>query len=186
MRAFVAIKTPPNPALERCHRSLSSLGGGVKAVLPANMHLTLKFIGETALRPSDILMALERATSAHPRFVLGPSGPGAFPNWSRPNVVWIGLGEARPCEELARSIEDELGSSFSIPEETRPFSPHLTLARVKGPARTSDLRSIAEEACGSLMEWGYVVPVDDVHLMGSQLTPCGPIYETLGKVPLGG
>jgi 2'-5' RNA ligase len=186
MRAFVAIVAPQHPAFDKACTALGALGGSVKAVPAPNLHLTLRFIGETSIPVQDLLMALETASAGHPPFVMVPTSAGAFPNWSRPSVVWIGFGDGGHASELARSIDSTLGEVFSIEPESRPFSAHLTLARVKGPSRVGDLRRAAEGALTSLSSDHYSIPVSAIDLMISTLTPKGPIYEGAGRVFLRG
>jgi 2'-5' RNA ligase len=186
MRAFVAIDAPHHPAFEKACAALGALGSTVKSVPAPNLHLTLRFIGETSIPVHDLLMALETASAGHPPFTMVPTTAGAFPSWSRPSVVWIGFGDGGNASELVRSIDRVLSEVFSIGPESRPFSAHLTLARVKGPSRVGDMRWAAEGALTSLSSDHYSIPVSAMDLMSSTLTPKGPIYEEAGRVLLRG
>jgi 2'-5' RNA ligase len=186
MRAFVAIRVPEHPALEACFSALSRLGGSVKPVPTGSMHLTLKFIGEIAVPAGDLVASMDSAAAPHIPFVLRPSGAGAFPGWSRPNVAWIGFDDGDALRSLALSVENALYSDLSIPLDTRPFSAHLTLARLKGPCDVRAVRAAAEACASALASDGYTVPVGSISLMSSTLTPRGPVYDEVGRAPLRG
>ena len=114
----------------------------VKWSAPANMHLTLKFLGdipESLVPPICSKMDILAETQAG--FTLQAQGAGMFPSAARPRVIWVGLGQSRPLVELASRLDQSL-SALRIPVEERPFSPHLTIGRVAERLDGADLREL--------------------------------------------
>ena len=135
IRSFIAIELSPEirQSLARLQEKLKAAGNPpVRWVDPANIHLTLKFLGDIDSGITGrITAALEAAArDTHPCSI-EVSGLGVFPNPRRVQVVWVGLtGEMEKLNRLQKSIEDGL-MPLGFPPEGRAFSPHLTLARVK-------------------------------------------------------
>lgn len=132
LRTFVAVKLPASPELRSALRSLAAMRWPVVAVSPDEMHITLKFLGDT---PADQLEAIRQqitqTVAGQSSFVLRIEGVGAFPNADRPSVLWGGLANAEPLVTLAERLEAAL-EPLGFLRESRPFHPHLTLARIKG------------------------------------------------------
>ncbi len=179
-RAFIAVNIPPLPSLHRLNGHLTRLGRGVKPVPPALMHLTLRFIGDMDEQLTEpVLGAIRSAAAETSPLTLYLHGLGAFPGRQRPSVIWAGIAPPEPVTELAGAIARGL-EPLGLPPERRPFTPHLTVARV---------RSRPPAALGALMDrfagqsWGEV-RITAIDLMKSTLTPRGPVYQSLGQVPL--
>lgn len=140
VRLFVGLPLPAacQEELARLRAGLTRLCRSFRSRLawsnPATWHLTLKFIGHAARADLPEIIAALGAVPFAP-FDLRPGGGGFFPSPGRPRVVWIGLtqGEAE-CSDLAGRVDAAL-AGLGCPAEARPFTPHLTLARVKVPAR---------------------------------------------------
>ena len=135
IRAFIAVELPPavREAVEGVVRELrSGIGDGVRWVRPEGVHLTLKFLGDIdADSVPAISDGLDRCAASAAPFDLFLEGVGVFPNARRPRVVWIGLGGAlEPLLALQHSIDREL-EGLGFARERRPFTPHLTLGRVR-------------------------------------------------------
>jgi 2'-5' RNA ligase len=146
-----------------------------------NVHLTLKFLGEVDhARLGTLGEALARATASCSSFSLVIERLGAFPSLSRPRVLWAGVGEgAGAAGALAGLVEAAL-APLGFPGQTRAFSAHVTLGRVRTPRAD---RSLAEA-----LDRGGVFgrqPVDRVSLMRSELSPRGARYTELAAFPLG-
>jgi RNA 2',3'-cyclic 3'-phosphodiesterase len=132
-RLFVAVELPAAwvDAAARMQAALRATAPRLRYPRPDGIHLTLKFIGETS---SDRGAAIEATLagvplpSPPPRLELGL--PGHFGGSRAPRVVWVGLrGDLGPLGTLQRAVDRAL-APLGIAAETRPFSPHLTLARV--------------------------------------------------------
>jgi len=193
LRAFIAIELDGASlrALGALQQRLKKTPGAqhVKWVAPESMHLTLKFIGDLdSGRVAQVLDAMRHACDGSAPFELILQGLGAFPNLNRPNVIWAGVsGQVASAARIARRLEDEC-VGLGIERETRPFSPHLTLGRVKrevGPGELAQVgdsirRSAAGVGVGEIGRFG----VRAVYLMRSDLKPTGAVYSSLGQVPL--
>jgi len=136
MRLFIALD-PSEQVRARFAallRQLKAEAPAVKWVAAESLHLTLKFIGE---QPEEKLPGLAEALAAvAPPGHLGLCfrGLGCFPNERRPRVFWVGMEELPELARLAAAIERAL-EPFGIAPEGRPFSPHLTLGRLREGAR---------------------------------------------------
>lgn len=131
-RGFVAVDVPPTPALARFADDLRAASRGLKVVSLEQIHLTLKFLGETeeGLIP-EIVAAIREAAAEIPPVDVRIRGTGAFPGRSRMNVVWVGVDGAEPLARIAATLERAL-EPLGFPPEKRPWRAHVTLARVKG------------------------------------------------------
>ena len=144
--------------------------GAVRWVRQEQMHLTLRFLGETAVTQLPALQdQLTQLTSQHPPFGLQLGEIGAFPSRKRPRVVWAGLaGDVASLRTLHGDLSARL-AALGWPEEKRPFSPHITLGRVKDAKQSKQLNWDVDLA-------KVVVEVTAVELVQSELRPSGPIY----------
>jgi 2'-5' RNA ligase len=154
-------------------------------VRPESLHLTLKFLGEIDEESvPDVLVALRIAAQRHGAFSLGVQGIGVFPDARGPKVVWAGLsGDVDTLTALALAVEEALIPA-GIPPEGRPFTPHLTIARIKDGAREIGKALTANGFLESRLEMGSM-NVHEVVLMKSDLKPSGSVYTRLDTVPLG-
>jgi 2'-5' RNA ligase len=178
-RLFAAIDPPPEvrEALGAICRDLE----GARWTKPEQMHVTLRFLGaiETA-RIDSVVSAL--AAVAAPSFGLTVEGFGVFPSFRSPRVLWAGLAPADPLGELAREIDDALVRSATVAADEKPFSPHVTLARLNG-ARPAAVRSWMERREPfTAGPW----EVSQFFLYASRLTPGGAIHTRLESWRLAG
>ena len=188
VRSFIAIELSGElrQALTRLQDKLKSGSRTpVKWIDPNNMHLTLKFLGDIDINMTGkITTAMEEAARGVRPFHLEISRLGVFPNQRRVQVVWVGLtGEVEKLAQLQKRIEAGLAPlGFAV--EARPFSPHLTLARVRDQATSYERQDLGRLIEGTHFEAEGKLSVDSVHLVKSQLTREGPIYSRLGSVLL--
>jgi len=187
IRSFIAIELPPEvrQALSRFQEKLKAGGRNVKWVAPGNMHLTLQFLGNIDAKSTDrIISAIEQgAGGVHP-FRIDISGTGVFPDSRRVRVVWVGLaGELENLSRLQKNIGEKL-APLGFPPENRPFTPHLTLGRVRDDCRPEERASLGQLIERTAFSGKYTVDVKSVNLMKSQLTREGPIYTRLGSITL--
>ena len=185
IRTFVAVPVGEEieRTVERVEAALKRSRAGVKWVKPANVHITLKFLGGVeAGRLSEVSEALGRALEGVPAFDAAVSGVGTFPpNPARARVVWLGLTEGlEDMKSLAARVEEAM-AEIGFAKEKRPFKSHLTIGRVRRGAGGLDVlgKSIAEVEFKPLK-----LAVDRVNLVKSELTPSGAIYTVLEEFGL--
>lgn len=168
LRLFVGIELP---AGLRLRLSLLCAGlPGARWVDPGNLHLTLRFIGEVDEgMASDIDAALARIRA--PRFAVTLAGAGCF-GGDKPRLLWIGVESSDALFQLHDRIEAALRRAGLAPD-TRRYSPHVTLARLKQVA----VPLVQEFLSGHALFRADPVPVDRFSLIASYPTKAGAIYE---------
>jgi 2'-5' RNA ligase len=182
IRTFIAVPVtnPVREAVGGLIRKLSSSGADVKWIAAKNIHITLKFLGEIKPDRVDQVVEAVRLLSKHPPIHAVLEGTGVFPNWKRPNVLWAGVTTGKEeFVRLARDTEDCM-AGLGFEREARPFSPHLTIGRVRSMKRIEALPSLMEGF--GPVEW----TVSTIYVMKSELTPAGPIYSVLAYIELEG
>ena len=168
----------------RIQSRFKSLGLHASWVKPGNIHLTLKFLGETDPdRIPGIQNKLTEALAPFVPFRLSSSSVGVFPDTKSPRVLWVGLkDEKNALNTLQAAIEKAL-ETVGFPREQRSFSPHLTLARMKSPFGGKELKNeldaVNQEGIDS-----HPFDVGAIYLYESQLTPKGSIYTVLANFKL--
>jgi RNA 2',3'-cyclic 3'-phosphodiesterase len=184
-RTFIAID-PGKAVRDRLillQENLARTGAGVKWVEADNLHLTLLFLGEVDQRDlPPICKVVAEETRKHAPFTMSIEGAGAFPNARRPRTLWVGVGSgAAEVGALHDGMEEPLLELGCYRREERHFTPHLTIGRVKGDPTADDLAKALTKYAG----WsaGETV-VDTVCVMGSELTPHGPVYTVLSRAKL--
>jgi 2'-5' RNA ligase len=186
IRTFIAV-FPPSAVASAVNAALAKFragdDSGVRWVRPENLHYTLRFLGPIApTRVDAARRAAVRAAAGATPFRVRLGGAGAFPGPRRPRVLWLGAGEgAAPLTLLAGAVERELVAEKFPPGE-RPFTPHLTVARVAGeaaPAPAVDAFLAAREALPDA-----AFDVGEIVVVASTLSPGGPRYEILERAPL--
>ena len=190
VRSFIAIELPDElkAGLAQLEAQLK-LGkpSSVKWVDPSGIHLTLKFLGNiTVDRISAITRAMEEATRELSPFQLKVTGLGVFPNLKRVQVAWVGIGgEVDKLGQLQQRIESNL-VPLGFTAESRRFTPHLTLARLRDQASPDERQRFGQLIASTKFEAVYTIKVDSLNLMRSQLTREGAIYSRLSSVGLRG
>ncbi|GBF33735.1 2'-5' RNA ligase [Desulfocucumis palustris] len=162
-------------------REMRLPGLDARWVARESLHLTLAFLGDTDVnRIVPMVTEVERRLAGFIPFQIQFGGAGFFPSSGSPRVFWLGVGgEIDRLKKLQREVLTGLKAAGLAPD-TRPFSPHLTLARIKSPAGVSLLRSRALEAGHNEIEG--ILRVDSVELMQSRLTPGGAIYSVVASL----
>ena len=184
MRLFVALNIPAEirDAIYADAAILRSAATGIRWTAAPSLHVTLKFLGEQdESLVADLRAAMEVVAATHQPLDVHTTGFGAFPNFRRPRVVWVGMtGEL----EL-RALANDVGRAFvplGIAEESREFRAHLTLGRVKGELSAAESAALSAAARQAVSARG--VPVRTIDLMRSELGPGGSRYTRLAAVPL--
>jgi 2'-5' RNA ligase len=181
-RTFIAIRIEPEAGLLRVISSIKTLlaNENIKWVDPANIHLTLSFLGDTEEKRIKLLseMLIEKCTGfGEFEFVL--VGTGVFKSFRDTKVIWTGIKDPENLTLLNNSIIEGLKES-GFPVEDRPFKPHLTLGRIRSVRDAGYLTIVLEKHKEEFQK----VQVSEVILFESILQQTGPIYKPLGKFSL--
>lgn len=188
-RLFIAIELPPAvlSQLVQMQETLKKRTPPetVRWVNPGGIHLTLKFLGDVSVtRRSSLEKALASAVEGHTPFGLATGSLGCFPNTRRPRVVWVGIHDnVKALTALHDAVEAHV-APLGYPTEDRPFSPHLTLGRVRREARPGDVRALGELVDHHPPAEPHGWQVTGVSLIRSELKPAGAVYTVLYHAPL--
>jgi RNA 2',3'-cyclic 3'-phosphodiesterase len=183
IRAFIAIDLPAyiQQQLDQISAQLRETcsTNAIRWVPANNIHLTLKFLGEVSSTNLELLTKLLRVeTIRHRCFEITVGGLGAFPTIRRPRVIWVGVQAPPDLMALQRSIESEtVRLGYAV--EERPFSAHLTLARVSHNAAPDEVRKIGDGLVNFKVDQLGTISVKSVHLFRSDLQPGGAVYTSL-------
>lgn len=183
MRLFLALDLPPalREALGSFQQELSRRAAGWRWMRAEGLHLTLRFLGEVREAAVGRQAEVWRAVAARGRPIhVAFRGIGVFPNERSPRVLWVGVAEEPPegrLEALAADFE-EAAASLGFPRDSRPFRPHLTVARASGRERP-----VVPDA-GPIGDLGRA-RFEKVVLFRSVLGPDGASYTRLRVFRLG-
>jgi len=184
VRTFVAIEIDDEvkDRIQHLRDRLEDAGADVRWVRREHTHLTLKFIGEIdEARSDEIAQALARAAASVEPFEIRVADVGTFPR-RRPTVLWVGVeDESGSLSELHRAVDRALGEQ-GIEKESRKFTAHITLGRIRSGRNIRKLLDILQAETG--MEFG-TVNVESLTFFASTLTPDGPIHTPLATAGLG-
>ena len=199
IRAFLAVELSPGLRAELAalqQELKQSMEPGMKRdmriswVQPAKMHLTIKFLGDMDEQVIDPLRdEVEHAIESQPSVYVPLERLGAFPRPQSPRVLWVGPSEnweqgveGKRVAEIHGVIEQAC-EGLGFLREAKPFSPHLTLARMK----TGERRIGAALAKSGVLDRPLSLAslaVGSVVLLKSDLKPTGSVYTELWKVQL--
>ncbi|MFA7710696.1 MAG: RNA 2',3'-cyclic phosphodiesterase [Candidatus Neomarinimicrobiota bacterium] len=177
-RTFIAIPVSQETRrqVESIRQTLPELNTNVRLVSSQNLHLTLKFLGDTDEKAiPDISQAVESVVSDFQKFQYICEGTGCFPNAHHPRVLWLGISQG---VDQIQSLANAIGSilqTFGYAPEKRGFQPHLTIGRVKDPRR----KIAGIESFLKLKINPTINPVENVIFYESNLTSGGAIYTRL-------
>lgn len=176
MRLFIAIELPEH--YKKALGELRTVMPGARWVTAEQIHLTLSFLGEVS-EASVGRLAADLAKIRAAGFELRMAGTGCFPNRHHPRVLWVGVNPEPGLAGLAAMVRTAV-LACGIAQEERPFSPHLTLARLKLPC--------AKEIGAFLDLHGSVelppFPVQEFTLFQSRLMQQGAVHIPVRNFPL--
>lgn len=196
MRTFIAIELPAGVkqrVIERQRRlqrllDEQGVGSAFRWTPPDNLHLTLRFLGETGdAQRRQIETALAKIAAQSHEFQLVVQAAGAFPNLRKPNILWLDFGgDLNVLLPLQRQIEIT-AQQVGFAAETRAFTPHLTIARAQknaAPAMLAHSGEALRTVTGTQLPADAPFTVEGFHLIHSDLRPSGPIYTPLASFAL--
>jgi 2'-5' RNA ligase len=183
MRAFIAIELSDSSRvriakkLKNLQRELADIS--IRWLPVENIHLTLKFFKD--LREEDVKnvgQAMKEAMGASPSFELQMGGLGAYPNTQKASVIWVSMAGRKVLGNLKTGLEEEL-IQLGYPTEKRPFSPHLTLGRVRRGVEPKDLAILKKVIEHQRQDLGSTIKVNEIVLFRSELKSTGAKYSKL-------
>jgi len=186
VRTFIAVDVP-TPIRARClelQEELAQACDLIKWVEESSLHVTLLFLGEVEDRDlNNVCKAVAGACASKRSFRLAIDGIGTFGAMQQPRTIWAGIAEgADELRALHTALEAPLLKLGCYRREDRPYSPHLTLGRVKTNRPSDNLA----QAILRRVDWhGGEYDVREIHVMSSELTREGPIYTVLSRANLG-
>ena len=187
-RLFVAVPVPADVGaaiggvIDEARQALGDEIRRIRWVQLAGLHITLRFLGPTPrARVGEVAAALDLAADGIPAFDVRFGGAGSFPTPDRPRALWLGIVEgAEPLGRIAAAFEEAL-SSAGWPVESRPFRPHMTVARTDGAREGPGAAVSLARAVGAL---DAAFRADRVILYRSHLGAGPAKYEPLHTAPL--
>lgn len=187
LRTFIALEIPTQlqDAIQQQTSALRKAADtSVRWVTPHNLHLTLKFLGDVSSTNIQFLtQMLTREAAQHAGFTMQVGSLGSFPNSRRPRVIWVGIQAPAELEALQRGIESA-AARLGYSAEERPFSPHLTIGRVRqNPTAVEQGNLHAALEAAHIGQIGRA-DVTEVHLIKSELQPGGSVYTRLFSAQL--
>ncbi len=192
-RGFISIDVEPTDKMYEFIDEIERTGAPLNMVDPNQLHMTIKFLGDTEEEDIDeIVQKANFAVDPYDPFKIDLKGTGAFPHLGFMKVVWIGseVSSEEPqtskdeefslLADIAHRVEEEL-VPLGFERDDREFSPHITVARVKGGKNKEKLKSTIEEYED---EFFTTFKVNKLTLKKSVLKKSGPEYHTLEEIPL--
>lgn len=187
-RAFLAVEIPAEVrgAILKWIGNVESRVKGVRWVSEDQIHLTLRFLGSVTQETLDeVKKRTEMVVATSKPSALTATGIGLFASLRRPRIVWVGLeGDVDPLVKLAQSLEEAFeGLDIHQESQRRPFSPHITIGRIRHPKKAKGLEHLI--MAGKDKSFGDV-PINEIALVKSELTSDGAVYSNLNIYTLGG
>ena len=182
-RLFAAIKiTPDDKFLKLYYRLLKQFEDeGIKWVESQNMHITLKFFGETEEdRINDICDVLNNVTADHSAFSFLLKDIGIFGSLYKPRVIWFGVESDEPVKLLATDILGKL-ETIGFENDRQNFVPHLTVGRIKKLVHKRTFQAKIDQFKDAFIQNVFV---NEIFLFESILTTSGPIYDVVKRFRL--
>lgn len=184
-RLFVAVKFVPGEKLLTSYNAIKTALRGEKItwVDPKNLHVTLKFLGETDTdRIPDIVSELEKVAAKHNVFPVKISSSGVFGSSYKPRVIWFGIEHNPDFVKLGNDVIDA-AERTGFERDRQNFVPHLTVGRIKFLRNTSLFQdTVSRFKPGTLLE----TEVRSFILYESILRPQGPEYIALKEFMMEG
>jgi RNA 2',3'-cyclic 3'-phosphodiesterase len=187
-RVFVAVPLPPD-AREACRLLIDGIRAGPYGRVPRwvhldGLHLTVRFLGDVQpeLVP-DVGLAVGDALAGIQAFDVVLAGAGVFPETRKPRALWLGIERgAAELGTLARAIDEPL-ERLGWPRDTRPYRPHLTVARTDA-APVVDTLAVAAALAEAAGSWSVAFRAEAAILYRSHLGGGPPRYEPIVEVAL--
>ncbi|OYT30008.1 RNA 2',3'-cyclic phosphodiesterase [Thermoplasmatales archaeon ex4572_165] len=164
-RGFIAVELPVNETIKKFHDEIAKLLTNIKLVELENMHITLKFLGDTNEdNIENIYHIIQNSIKDIQPFSIQLKGTGVFPNQKYIKVIWVGIEKTEKMSLISSSLNAQL-STLGFKE--------------KSAIGKDQLISIIDKYREVIFD---EIIVDCIYLKKSTLTPQGPIYETIKEI----
>lgn len=183
VRTFIAIKVKPQPPLIQLLTNLKEIfeGENIKWVNENNLHLTLKFLGDTSpVQVEQIKSVIRESGEKLPPLCFDLKGVGFFKRNRQPKVLFVNIEKEEILKQLAAEIDAKL-FDLGFEKEKREFNPHLTLGRIKFLKNKHLFYKTIDEFKSNFIQQ---VEINEVIFYQSILKPDGPKYNPIIKVEL--
>ena len=178
-RGFIAVDVDDLPLINNFMGELRESGAQLKLVEKENLHLTLKFLGDTREDDIDKIEEIMRESLVGVKpFKILLKDVGFFPGRNYIKIVWIGVENGEKLVKIAESLNEKL-EKLGFKREKKGFVPHLTIARVKSSKNKDELLKVVEKYRGIIFG---EQEIKDIKLFRSDLTPKGPVYSVVREI----
>lgn len=161
-------------------KELKKIDADVKWVQVKNTHITPRFLGEISENDlPKVEEGLKKIASESSAFDLKLKGTGVFPNRDYVKVIWIGIEDCPELNEIKKRADEYISVGK---KDSRPFSPHVTIGRVKGKKGVDEILKKLDEFEDT--EFG-TIEIESINVKKSTLLAEGPVYEILFEEKLG-
>jgi 2'-5' RNA ligase len=176
-RVSVSVANALAGCAETLARRARDAGADLRWVAPVNYHVTLAFLGWTGLETIDrVCDALVTAVAGEGRTSFRTSRLGGFPSLDHASVLWAGTEDSTALTGLAQSIGEAM-AGLGFARDSRPYHPHVTLARLRFPRAIREIvLPMAEQMFGDTR-------IEAVTLFESETKSAGSVYRELQKIP---
>ncbi len=180
-RAFISADISPSDSLVALLDQLGRTRADLKVVKPTNLHVTLKFLGDTEeALVDDVTDRMRQSVEGIPVFAVKLEGIGAFPSMSNIRVIWIGMDDGRHLAGIAARLDSSL-EEMGLERDRKGFKPHLTVARVRSGRGLDVVQGLITS--NATTDFGDYT-IDKIVLKKSVLTPQGPRYSNIREATL--
>lgn len=177
-RTFIAIKIEPEKVLTDLLNSLKCnlKDEKIKWVEENNLHLTLRFLGETSQTQfQQVDAVLKKLAAEYKPFSFDLQGPGFFGSKSQPKVLFISVLKTEILSQFADNLVKSI-SDFGFQADEKPFAPHLTLGRIKQIQNSAQFLDLVQQYKNVSFQQ---VPVNEIIFYESILQSTGPVYKPM-------
>jgi 2'-5' RNA ligase len=179
IRTFIGVEVGPLDELVKFEREINDLRVDAKLVEPENIHMTLKFLGDTEEdQIPEIIKIITKSINNIKPFTIKIKEAGVFPNLNYIKVIWVGIIDPGPMPEIAKKLNSQL-KSLGFRSEKRGFKPHITLGRVKTRKNKDQLKRLIINNKDRIFG---EININSVKLIKSVLDSKGPTYYTLDEI----
>jgi 2'-5' RNA ligase len=184
IRMFISVDIGAQKKIIALGKKLKEIESSLRFVDPHNIHLTLKFLGDTdiSLLPC-IKKVMSQSVQEKKPFQIQLRGIGVFPNLNYIKIIWIGTEIIDEDQNILSHIAEKINEGLSIHgfQKEKKFHPHATIARVK---KISDKERLQKLITNATNESFGTIKVTHIDLRKSKLTPSGPIYDNLLSIKI--